>query len=179
MQLKSLMMPVLAIGVSALLLFGVSAVTAAPADANAQEELNNMLATLLPDSENFEQEAYDGEDEAITAVYKGDNGFVIETTTYGYAGDVVLLVGVDSEGTVTGLVVRELSETYGLGKNALSNMEFLSQFLGTSGDVEVGTNVDAMSGATVTSKAVARGVNAAVAYVTGADTTSSATTWGE
>lgn len=179
MQVKSLMMPVLAIGVSALLLFGVSAVTAAPADANAQEELNNMLATLLPGSEAFEQEVYDGEDESVTAVYKGDNGFVIETTTYGYAGDVVLLVGVDSEGTVTGLVVRELSETYGLGKNTLSDKEFLSQFLETSGDAEVETNVDAMSGATVTSKAVARGVNAAVAYVTGADTASSATTWGE
>lgn len=179
MQVKSLVMPVLALGVSALVLFGVSAVTAAPADANAKEELNSMLITLLPGSEDFEQEVYDGEDESITAVYKSDNGFVIETTTYGYAGDVVLWVGVDTKGAVTGLVVRELSETHGLGKNALSDVEFLAQFLETSGDAEVGTNVDAMSGATVTSKAVARGVNAAVAYVTGADTASSATTWGE
>ncbi len=178
MKLKSLLMPVITICVSALLLFVVSAATAASLETNAKEELNSMMASLLPGSENFEQEVYDGEDESIVAVYKGETGYVIQTSTYGYAGDVVLLVGVDNDGNVTGLVVREMTETYGLGRNALTDMEFLSQFLGTAGDAEIGNNVDALSGATVTSKAVARGVNAAVAYVTGADTTSSATTWG-
>ena len=178
MKRKFLLMPVLAIGVSALLLFAVSTTTAATAEANAKEELNSMMVSLLPGSESFTQEAYDGEDESIVAVYKGDTGYVIWTSTNGYVGEVVLLVGVSNEGTVTGLVVREMTETYGLGKNALNDMDFLSQSLGTTGDVEIGSNVDAMSGATVTSKAVARGVNAAVAYVTGADTTSSATTWG-
>ena len=48
----------------------------------------------------------------------------------------------------------------------------------SAGDAEVGNNVDAITGATVTSKAVTRAVNTAVGYVTGADTTSSATTWG-
>ena len=89
-----------------------------------------------------------------------------------------MLVGVSNEGTVTGLVVRDLSETYGLGANALTDTEFLSQYLETSGEAEVGNNVDAITGATVTSKAVTRAVNTAVGYVTGADTTSSATTWG-
>ena len=51
-------------------------------------------------------------------------------------------------------------------------------FLRTEGDAEVGTNVDAITGATVTSKAVARCVNSAVGYVTGADAVSAATTWG-
>ena len=83
-----------------------------------------------------------------------------------------------NEGTVTGLVVRDLSETYGLGANALTDTAFLEQFLGTAGDAEIGNNVDALTGATVSSKAVARAVNAAVAYVTGADTSSSATEWG-
>jgi len=50
--------------------------------------------------------------------------------------------------------------------------------LNTSGEAEVGTNVDAISGATVTSKAVARSINSAVAYVTGADVSSAATEWG-
>lgn len=89
-----------------------------------------------------------------------------------------MMVGVSNEGTVTGLVVRDLSETYGLGANALTDTAFLSQYLETSGDAEVGNNVDAITGATVTSKAVTRAVNSAVAYVTGADSTSSATTWG-
>ena len=84
----------------------------------------------------------------------------------------------DNDGKVTGLVARDLSETYGLGAKALSDMDFLSQFVGTSGEAEIGNTVDAMSGATVTSKAVTKGVNAAAAYVTGADTTSSATEWG-
>ena len=66
-------------------------------------------------------------------------------------------------------------------------MEFLSQFLYTTGDVVIasndasqteGTEVDALSGATVTSKAIVRCVNSAVAYVTGADVSSAATSWG-
>ena len=103
---------------------------------------------------------------------------MVETCTDGYAGEVVLLVGVDNDGTVTGLTVRQMEETWGLGARALTDADFLIQFLGTDGTAEVGGNVDAITGATVTSKAVTRGVNAAVGFVTGADTSSSATTWG-
>ena len=71
-----------------------------------------------------------------------------------------------------------MEETYGLGGKALKDWEFLAQFLRTEGDAEVGTNVDALTGATVTSKAVARSVNSAVGFVTGADTSSGATSWG-
>ena len=172
------MKPAIAIAAAALLLLGSGMGLSKVAAANAEKELNEMLATVLPGSTSFETEAYEGEDAAIQAVYKGENGFVIQTSAYGYAGDIVMLVGVSNEGTVTGLVVRDMSETYGLGANALTDTEFLSQYLGTSGDAEVGNNIDAITGATVSSKAVTRAVNAAVAYVTGADTTSSATTWG-
>ena len=89
-----------------------------------------------------------------------------------------MLVGVSTDGTVTGLVVRQMSETHGLGANAVNDADFLAQFLNTAGDAEVGTNVDAISGATVTSKAVTRSVNSAVAFVTGADVSSGATSWG-
>ena len=71
-----------------------------------------------------------------------------------------------------------LTETFGLGAEALTDHVFLAQLLNTSGEAEVGTNVDAITGATVTSKAVVRSVNSAVAFVTGADTESSATSWG-
>ena len=89
-----------------------------------------------------------------------------------------MLVGVSNKGNVTGLVVRELNETPGLGGNALFDVDFLAQFLNTSGEAEVGNTVDGMTGATVTSKAVTRSVNSAVAFVTGADVASSATSWG-
>ena len=77
-----------------------------------------------------------------------------------------------------GLVVRESHETYGLGNNALFDWEYLAQYLNTQGDAQVGDNVDAITGATVTSKAITRCVNSAVAYVTGTDTDSGATSWG-
>jgi electron transport complex protein RnfG len=89
-----------------------------------------------------------------------------------------MLIGVSNEGSVTGLQVRRMEETFGLGAKALTDWEFLAQFLRTDGDAEVGTNVDALTGATVTSKAIARSVNSAVAFVTGADISSGATSWG-
>ena len=75
-------------------------------------------------------------------------------------------------------MVRDLEETFGLGRNALTDIDFLVQFVGTSGEAEVGGGVDAITGATVTSRAVARGVSSACAYVTGADVSTSATEWG-
>ena len=176
--MKTMIKPIIAIVAAALILFGSGMGLSKMAAVNSEKELNEMMATVLPGSTAFEWEEYDGEDDAIRAVYKGETGFVIQTVAYGYAGDITLLVGVSNEGTVTGLVVRDLSETNGLGANALTDTDFLTQFLGTSGAAEVGSNIDAITGATVSSKAVTRAVNSAVAYVTGADTTSSATEWG-
>ena len=89
-----------------------------------------------------------------------------------------MLVAVNKDGMVVGLVVREMGETYSLGLNALNDADFLAQFLKTKGDAEIGAGVDAISGATVTSRAIARSVNSAVAYVTGADIDTGATSWG-
>ena len=137
-----------------------------------------MLA-LLPGSTSFAPEEFDAaENTAIKSVYKAENGYVIESTAYGYNGDIVLMVGVSNEGKVTGVVVKDLQETRGLGADALTDVPFLAQYLLTGGDAEVGTNVDALTGATVSSKAVTKAVNSAVAYVTGADTSSAATEWG-
>lgn len=178
MKMKSLIMPVVAIGLSALILLGASMGLSASAKANQQQARYDLMCSLLPGNTSFEEEVYEGEDDAIRAVYKGENGYVIETSTYGYAGDVVMLIGVDNSGCVTGLTVLDLAETYGLGARALSDMDFMGQFVGTAGEAEIGTTVDAMTGATVTSKAITKGVNAASAYVAGADTSSGATEWG-
>lgn len=177
-MMKDLIKPIAVLAVAAALVGGARLGLAGTAAANAEAEQNKMMSVLLPGSAAFVPEEYDGEDENITAVYKGDTGYVVETLTDGYAGGIRLLVGVDNEGTVTGVVVRALTETFGLGHEALTDTAFLSQFLGTAGEAAVGEDVDALTGATVTSKAIAKGVNSAAAFVTGADVSSSATEWG-
>ena len=175
---NTVFLPLIAIALAALILFGISFALNGIANKNAQAAHLKDLQTLLPGSTEFTLEAYDGEDANIRSVHKGETGFVIETVTAGYAGDITMLIGVSTKGSVTGLVVREMSETLGLGAQVLTDWEFLTQFLGSTGDAEVGTNVDAITGATVTSKAIARSINSAVAYVTGADIDSGATAWG-
>lgn len=166
---------------------------------NAQDHHLTLLRTLLPGSEEFTLVSEYFEDPNIAHVHKAENGFVIDTVTQGYAGEIHMCIGVNHSGKVTGLVVTDMSETYGLGREALTDVEFLRQFLNSSGTFAVATpgadafsgataeeasaegdtvDVDALTGATVTSKAIVRSVNSAVAYVTGADTASAATSWG-
>ena len=194
---KSVIAPILAIVLAAVVLLGLNVSLHKTAQANAQAEHLRIMQTLLPGSKTFQLEPYTGEDANIVSVHKAENGFVIETTTRGYADELTVLVGVSNEGTVTGLVVKDMHETWGLGAQVLTDWEFLAQFLKTSGGVSIGTAgedafsgatgsdstevdtyVDGITGATVTSKAIARCVNSAVAFVTGADTDSGATSWG-
>ena len=175
---KGIFLPVTVIVLAACLLLGTSFLLKGVGEKRAQAEHLRIMQTILPDSKEFVVEPYAGADTTIRSVHKADNGFVIETVTRGYADDIRMMIGISNEGTVTGLVVMEMAETFGLGAEALTDHVFLSQLLNTSGEAEVGTNVDAITGATVTSKAVTRSVNAAIAYVTGADTDSGATSWG-
>ena len=171
--------PVLAIAMVAVVLLGGKAALLGKAEANVEIARNKIMSALLPGSTSFVPEEFDAEqNSAIKSVYKAENGYVIESTAYGYNGDITLMVGVSNEGKVTGLTVENLQETWGLGAKALTDVPFLAQFLLTGGDAEVGSNIDALTGATVSSKAVTKAVNSAVAYVTGADTSSSATEWG-
>ena len=196
---KSVLTPLIALVISALLLFGMAYGLNGMANENARAEHMRILQTLLPGSAEFVVEPYDGEDANIRSVHKGETGYIIETVTYGYAGEITMLIAVKNDGTVCGLVVRGMSETFGLGWRALTDWEFLAQFLkigtsatiGTPGEVDAFSGatgetvetddtvyVDGITGATVTSKAIARCVNSAVAYVTGADAVTEATSWG-
>ena len=190
--------PIIAIVLAALILFGTAFALKGVAADNARDHHLQLMKTLLPGSESFTAEAYSGEDANIVSVHKAENGFVIETVTRGYADEIRMLIGVNLDGKVTGLVVAEAHETVGLGNNVLNDHGFLAQFLNKSGSFAVSTvgedafsgatgevveadetvDVDAMTGATVTSKAIIRCVNSAVAYVTGADADSGATSWG-
>ena len=175
---KSILLPIVAIVLAAAILFGLNFGLASYRAEKNTQELTTKMQTILPGSETFTEEAYTGEDANIITTYKAENGYVVETCTYGYAGNITMLIGVSNEGTVTGLQVRDMSETQGLGGEALWNWEFLIQFLNNAGDAEIGENIDGLTGATVTSKAIARSVNSAVGFVTGADVDSSATSWG-
>jgi electron transport complex protein RnfG len=194
---KAVLIPVLTIVLCAVLLMGVAAVTSGMYMDNSLSWHMQDMQTVLPGAEGFSVEPYAGEDANIVSVHKADVGYVIETRTYGYAGNITVLVGVSNEGKVTGLVVRDLSETVGLGANALHDTDFLAQFPNKTGSFAIGTPgadafsgatatettgeeiyVDGITGATVTSKAIARCVNSAVGYVTGADVESGATSWG-
>ena len=190
--------PIIALILAAVLLFAASAGLEGVATANAEKAHLQLMQTILPGATEFTAEPYAGEDANIRSVHKSDLGFVVETATYGYAGEITMLVGVNNSGKITGLVVREAHETFGLGANALTDHEFLAQFLNSAGTFEVATSgadafsgataeaevegetvsVDAITGATVTSKAVVRCINSAVAYVTGADAVTEATSWG-
>ena len=176
--MRKILMPVLAILLAAVILLGMYNGLLDIRKANEAKELQAKMETILPGSTTFAEEPYTGEDANIVATYKGETGYVVATEVYGYAGNIAMLIGVHNDGYVTGLQIRDMEETYGLGAEALADWEFLAQFLRTEGDAEVGTNVDAISGATVTSKAIARSVNSAVGFVTGADTSSAATSWG-
>ena len=83
-----------------------------------------------------------------------------------------MMVGLDAEGAVTGVSIVSNSETSGIGSKVMNNEPLnsgtgvLDQFIGKSaadGELTVGKNVDAISGATVSSKGGTTGGNAAVA----------------
>lgn len=176
---KKELMPLIGVLAFAMsLLYIVSTVLQPVKEANVLKEKQLVMAQLLPGSESFAEEAYEGEDANIVSVFKGDTGFVIETAVDGYVDKMTVWVGVDSKGTVTGVTIRDMEETWGLGRNTMTDVSFLSQYLHGTGDAAVGENIDAVTGATVSSKAVTKAINSAVGYVTGADVTSSATEWG-
>lgn len=175
---KHIAVSLLALLIACAVVFSVSWFTSDIRKENIQKEHEKMMRLLLPGSENFELEPYAGNDESILSVHKAENGYVVETVHQGYNGKIVMMIGVNNDGFVTGMVVRDMNETFGLGQNALYDHEFLAQFLNTSGDKTIGETADAITGATVTSKTVQRCVSSAVAVVTGADTSSTATTWG-
>lgn len=139
-------------------------------EAKAEKTAKAMAQVLSADSyepatsENLEKiENISG---AYAAMRDGERvGWVLETAPNGFGGSISMVVGVDNAGTVTGVSIVSMSETSGLGANAKKE-SFRGQYAGSSGSVALkknGGEIDALTGATVTSAAVTRGVNAALA----------------
>lgn len=98
-------------------------------------------------------------------------GYVITTTDKeGYGGDIQISVGIMNDGTINGISILSISETAGLGMNA-EEPEFYNQYAGVktdsfyvSKDGGNGEPIDALSGATITTRAVTGAVNTALGY---------------
>ncbi len=91
-------------------------------------------------------------------------GYCVNVSPQGYSGEINMMVGIDSDGAVSGIKIVSLSETPGVGTKVTGDV-FLSQFFGKNGEepLAVGGNVDGIGGATFSSKAVTAGVNEALA----------------
>lgn len=101
----------------------------------------------------------------------GDEGYVVTTTDgEGYGGDIQITVGITADGTVNGVSILSISETAGLGMKA-TEPSFYGQYEGVqtekfavAKDGGEGEPIDAISGATITTRAVTGAVNAALGY---------------
>ena len=147
-------------------LAGVNMITApAIAQLNAQKTQEAIELVLPGGGEEVDFPAAD----LVAKVYKGENGYAVQTTPGGFDNTITMMVGVDNQGKVLGISIIKHTETAGLGAVAAAGTpageNFRGQFVGASGSVSVtkdGGTMDAITGATITSRAICVGVNAAL-----------------
>lgn len=174
----------------------VDAVTGATISSGAVVSAVNQIAKYVQNLGGGAENAYlallpEGaeelpKDETVERAYRTDAGYVVYAASEGYHGEVHVGVATDTGGVITAVAVDEndFHETAGLGERVLEEA-FLSQFVGKSGVIGIRADaassataenwdidsadleVDGVSGATYSSTAVARAVNAALAYARG------------
>jgi electron transport complex protein RnfG len=105
----------------------------------------------------------------VTKVYASDAGYAIQVAPMGFGGAIDMMVGVDKEGNVLAISIISQTETAGLGSVAAEKTSkgetFRGQFEGMSGVLAVdkdGGEVDSISSATITTRAIVTGINAAL-----------------
>ena len=163
--------------ITGLILGFVHEITAGPIQKTQERLKMEALAAALPESDSFTLVAVtSGSDPILKDVQearKGETsvGYCITVTPKGYAGPIELVVGITSEGEVRAIRILNQSETPGLGAKA-PLPPFSGQF--DNKKVEKLTvvktppsapdQIQAISGATITSDAVATGVNTALEY---------------
>lgn len=181
MNIKEVIKPaailfVICVAVSAALA-GTNLLTADRIARAAAQKAEESRMVVLPEAEAFQEK--EGEDgthyiglskEASEGVVVG---YVFETESKGYGGTVKVMTGINTEGNITGVIVLSHSETPGLGANA-EKEGFRDQYKGQpvdnlTGGIQVVKfqapqegEVEAMTGATITSTAVTNAVNAAI-----------------
>ncbi len=149
---------------AAAMLGGVNALTKDKIAAAALEKQNNAMRTILADAEDFKETG----DNIFEGTAGGETvGYCVSSVSGGYGGDITMMVGIKPDGSIAGVEILSNSETAGLGANCTKD-EFKSQFTGleypvtvVKGAAEGSGQISAISGATITSNAVAKGVNSA------------------
>ncbi len=174
--------------ISGLILGLVYQITKDPIAAQEAKKKQEACQEVFPEADDFvpvEAEAADEADwteagyaqesidEVMCAVDGSGNtlGYVITVTTKeGYGGDIRFSIGVRMDGTLNGMSILSISETAGLGMRAEEVLK--PQFAGRQAETFTYTKngatsdnqIDAISGATITTNAVTNGVNAGLYY---------------
>ncbi|MEG2420752.1 MAG: FMN-binding protein [Oscillospiraceae bacterium] len=158
----------IAIALCALQIFLIGLLVSQVVEKRDDQKLQVQMEAAVPGATVFSEVYFkDPAVETILGAYDGTTlkGHCVVVKTRGFAGPMELLVGVGVTGEVTGVVVREMRRAEGLGGKLLDH-DFLTQYVGKSGTVNVGAGrnaVTAVSGATYTSRAITKGVNTALA----------------
>ena len=147
------------------LLAAVNALTVDIIAANAQKEREKAVGEIFSDMtsmQDAEGEWLNGVN-TVYAVYQNDVwiGYAVDLDSRGYGGEINMIVGIGTDGTVCGVRVISHSETPGLGSRATLS-DYLDNFIGVGERLTVKEDVDAISGATISSKAVVDGINLAL-----------------
>lgn len=147
---------------------------------NRELALASSLAAIFPGEPNARFEEIATGDSSLPTIYEGQRangvtlGYAVRVETQGYGGTITMLVGVDGNlGSVLGIEIVEHVETPGLGGN-ITERSFKDQFAGlvTSEDLAFVKNIEpdplanevqAISGATITSRAIVTGINSGLA----------------
>lgn len=143
------------------LLSGVNALTAPAIAANEEAAKNAAYFSVLPEADRFTE--LDCSMDGVTAVLKADNGagYVITAQARGYGGQVPAVVAFSPDGTILSVAMMSNDETPGLGQKVTAS-DFSDQFAGRAAEAFTIDEVDAISGATISSRAAVSAVNLAI-----------------
>ena len=173
--------------ITAFLLGLVNGVTKDKIAAIDAEKTRVAMSAVVPEGSEF-TDALDLTDDVvaaakaqggtITELYGVTNsgaeaGYVAKVSASGSQGTITMMVGIDANKAITGISVVSHSETSGIGTKVVENKPnaagtpVLDQFIGMTGagSLVVGSNITAVSGATVSTKGITMGANAALAAV--------------
>ena len=155
--------------VVAAVLAGVNSVTAPAIAELTAQKTQEAIELVLPGGG---EEVDFPETALVSTVYASDAGYAVEVTPGGFDNTITMMVGVDKAGNVLGISIISHTETAGLGAVAAAGTPageaFRNEFVGASGSVSVtkdGGDVEAITGATITSRAICVGVDAALEVV--------------
>lgn len=128
-------------------------------DAATAAEEKAALVAVLPNGTSFDK--VDCDVENVLEAYKdaGGSGYVFKSQGKGFAGMITLMVGVDSNGKITGTKVMDHSETAGIGTQ-IEKESFQAQYVGKNSSLE---DVETITGATFSSKGFNTAIKAAFA----------------